>query len=112
MLRIRQFGFARVHAEERRVELGRAVDDRAGADAAGPRALACGERVLEFAVGERADALDAVAEVAPERADVARAGEAPSEADDRDRAAGAGRAAVHAAAFMAMPVTTRPRTIR
>ena len=86
-LRVQRLRFARGDAEKRRVEHLCVVDRRAGVDEA--RQLHhCGIEPGrgDFGVGERADRLDASAEVAPELLDIACRRPAAAHADDRDRA--------------------------
>jgi hypothetical protein len=88
-LRIHDGRVLRTHAEEARVEVLHAVEDRLGLHEV--RVLEQGSahpRRLEDRVFEPRDALTPLAEVPPERVDVVGAREAPRHADDRDGPSG------------------------
>ena len=86
LLRIHQIRFARREAEERGVEQIGAVEHTARLDVIGLlphlRRHAGG---LQLRVAEEPDALDAVAQVLPERIDIGGARKPSGEADDRNR---------------------------
>ena len=84
MLRIHQFGFACVDSEKRSVEAIDAVEDPARSDVRRARASPRVEGVFERGLVDDGDAFDAVAEVLPERRDVARTGEATRKSDHGD----------------------------
>ena len=87
VLRVGQRGFARAHREEIGVKLIDIFEDGTCGHVAGTVAHIVAERILKFVRRKVTDAIAAFAQVLPQRADVARAGETAGHADDRDRGA-------------------------
>jgi hypothetical protein len=84
-LRLHPLGLARAEVEEGGVEQLHVVEDAARPDVVRrAQHLFVEAEVGQLALGEGRDGLDAVAQVLPEPGDVARAGEAPRQADDGD----------------------------
>src|SRR5262249_44209076 len=82
VLGIRQLRLARIHPEEFGVELIDVVENRPRLDEVGLPAHLVGKAVFELCFVEAGDRLDAVAQIAPELFDVARAGKTSRQADD------------------------------
>ena len=86
MLRIRQLRLARMHPEERGVEVRDPAQDRASLYIVRPRPHAGRECVFEFRVRKRSDAFDPGAQILPKGRNVASAGKTAGAPDDGDRA--------------------------
>src|SRR5262245_47318343 len=84
MLRVGEGGLARKTAEEVRLERVELRQARACSHEVGVVAHVVGKRILEVCLRETRDGARATANVAPELADIVRAGEPSGEADDGD----------------------------